>query len=309
MVVNAGSGQRQRLPNRGGGAGTVPPVTVVDALLAIAASDPGAARRAAEAAAADEPGALLPRALARFLGGAGPDGVYEDPTAFERFIDGGGNPALYARTIAALGRVHELDEPASVLDIGCGDGRVTAATVTASARSVDLVEPSVEMLRTAAAVVAAEGREVSSHPVGIHDYLVDHPQQRWDLVQSTFALHALEPGARSAVLAELARRTHRLLIVDFDVPDLVDRSPEHARHVVDRYELGLAEYADDPEVVDGFLLPVLVGQFDPARQRHTFEQSVATWTEQLTAAGFTVEVRPVSDYWWATAQLFDARVV
>lgn len=283
-------------------------MTIVEALLAIARSDHDAALSTAEAAAVGEPGAQLAPALARFLRGAGREGVYDDPTAFERFIDGGGNPALYEPTISALRQVHELEEPAAVLDIGCGDGRVTAATTTASTTSIDLVEPSVEMLRDASTAVAAPNRQIASHAEGVDQFLARHPERRWDLVQSTFALHALEPAARSSVLAELAQRTDRLLVVDFDVPDVADRSVEHARYAAERYEHGLAEYADAPDVVEGFLLPVLVGQFDPARQRHTFEQSAASWVSQLTAAGFVVESQPIADYWWATAHLLDARI-
>lgn len=283
-------------------------MSVIDALLAISRSDHEAAVRAADAAAADDPRGRVAPALSRFLRAVGREGVYDDPTAFERFIDGGGNPALYERTIRALRRVHEAERPSAVLDIGCGDGRVTAATVTESTVELDLVEPSDEMLREATVATTVHGRTVSAHAVGVDRFLGDHPTRRWELVQSTFAMHALDPAARSAVLAELARRSDRLLIVDFDVPDVVDRSVDHARYAAERYEHGLAEYADAPDVVEGFLLPVLVGQFDPARQRHTFEQSVASWTAQLTAAGFVVESQPVADYWWATAHLLDARV-
>ncbi|MEO1061371.1 MAG: class I SAM-dependent methyltransferase [Actinomycetota bacterium] len=282
-------------------------MSVIDALLAIAASDRPTAIAAAEAAAAADPSSLVAPALVRHLRRTGAEGVYDEPTAFERFIGGGGNPALYDRTIEAVRAVHAV-APASVLDVGCGDGRVTAAVVGPGTISVDLVEPSGELLTAARAAVAAAGPEVRWDATGIDVHLGAHPERGWDLVQSTFALHALEPELRSSVLAELARRSERLVVVDFDVPVTADRSVEHAAYVAERYELGLAEYADDPEVVDGFLLPVMIGQFDPTRVRHTFEQPAAAWVAQLEAAGWSVEVEEISPYWWATACCFDATV-
>ena len=282
-------------------------MTLVDALLAIAASDRDAAIVAAEAAATDGPPSRLAPALLDFLREVGPSGVYDEPTAFERFIDGGGHPLLYERTIAELARVHADEVPTSVLDVGCGDGRVTAA-VGDPAAAGELVEPSTELLHSATRTLRARGHRVDPHEMGIDAFLSEHPRRRWDVVQSTFAMSALDPMTRRDVFGELARRTNRLVIVDFDVPDVVDRSVAHARYVVDRYERGLAEYVDAPDVVSGFLLPVLVGQFDPARTRHTFEQSTWSWVAQLEAAGFAVDVRAVADYWWAPAKLFDARI-
>jgi hypothetical protein len=54
-------------------------------------------------------------------------------------------------------------------------------------------------------------------------------------------------------------------------------------------------------------MPVLAGQFDPARPRHTWEQPIAAWVADLEAAGFTdVRRRPVAGYWWAPAELVEA---
>jgi hypothetical protein len=67
------------------------------------------------------------------------------------------------------------------------------------------------------------------------------------------------------------------------------------------------EYRDHPEVVDGFLMPVLVGQVEPGRARHTFEQPAAAWEDDLRTAGFTaVTTVPLHAYWWAPAVLITA---
>ena len=69
----------------------------------------------------------------------------------------------------------------------------------------------------------------------------------------------------------------------------------------------MREYADHPEVVAGFLMPVLAGQVDPGRERHTYEQPASQWVEQLRDAGFAdVAERPLLDYWWAPAVLITA---
>ena len=52
---------------------------------------------------------------------------------------------------------------------------------------------------------------------------------------------------------------------------------------------------------------VLVGQFDPAQPRHTWEQPVSAWVRDLEFAGFTnMESTVLHDYWWATAHLITA---
>ncbi len=278
-------------------------------MVSLQAITRGAWDEAAEAAARArglDPDDLLAAALVDHLARGGDD-VYADPEAFERFIDGGGNLGLYERAGRALAGVHAERRPAHVLDIGCGEGRLTATSLREGLRRLDLVEPSAELLDRACRRLDGHGVEVVTHGIGAEELAAAVPDVRWDLAQSTFALHALEPTARAAVLAELAGRVEALLIVEFDCPALIDRSEAHVRHLVERYEVGLAEYAGDPVVGRGFLLPVLVGQIAPGAERHTWEQPVAAWGEDLRAAGFaSVRHRKVSDYWWAPAHLIEA---
>jgi SAM-dependent methyltransferase len=201
-----------------------------------------------------------------------------------------------------------------VLDIGCGDGRLTTAAIHPGLARVDLVEPSAELLTAAQARLAEHDVSVVAHGCTAQD-LVDALSSgrdpawpdRWDSAQSTFALHTLPPEDRQRVLHLLAWRVGRLIVVEFDVPAFADRSAQHARYAAERYAAGVAEYEDDAVVVDGFLMPVLVGQFDPARPRHTWEQPIAEWIAALQRAGFAgVRAQPVSDYWWAPAHLVEA---
>ena len=196
-----------------------------------------------------------------------------------------------------------------MLDVGSGDGRITAAVLSPATERVDLVEPSAVLLATAVESFADVDVDVGAHALGVGEFLRGPAREAsWDLTMSTFALHALEPRERSNVLAELATRSGRLVIVEFDVPRYEDRSAEHAAYVTDRYAKGLLEYADEPEVISGFLMPVLVGQFDPNQARHTYEQPIQDWVGQLQGSGWTVNgLTSVTDYWWAPAVLIDAQ--
>jgi hypothetical protein len=284
---------------------------VVDALLALAAGDPAGAAAAARAAADAEPGARLPRLLAAHLGGPGRTGVYEEPRAFAEFISGGGNVALYASTIGVLRAWHDRRGTAALADIGCGDGRVTAGVIPPTCGRIDLVEPSAALLDAATVRLTAAGveAEVAVHETTLSGWLAGLPDGvTRDAAQSTFALHAVEPAERARALATLRDHVGALAVVEFDVPAFADRGPEHAAYAADRYEQGLAEYPDGSDVGPGFLVPVLVGQFDRFRPRLTWEQPLDAWRADLTVAGWTVESTTLlHDYWWAPAQLVVAR--
>jgi SAM-dependent methyltransferase len=262
-------------------------------------------------------------ALDRYLAEHGGD-VYTDPAAFQRFVDGGGNVGLYAAAAEALRGLYAEVRPRRLIDVGCGDGRLSASAVGPGLERVDLVEPSGPLLDDAVARLDGTGPEVVAHRATAQELLaaaaadaadadgdpddVDTDgRPRWDVAQSTFALHTLDPGARRRVLAALARTVGRLVVIEFDVPEMGDRTPEHAAYAVDRYAAGIAEYDGDELVVQGFLMPVLVGQFDPAQPRHTWEQPIDAWADDLVAAGFaTVDHHLVHDYWWAPAHLLTA---
>jgi hypothetical protein len=287
-----------------------PSNAVVQVLAALAAGDWTSAAAVARSAAAANPDSLLAGGLADFLHVQRTPGVYDDPTAFEAFIDNGANPELYRRTIDAVRAIHAADRPSATIDIGCGDGRVVAAVLDAATERVDLVEPSEALLGQAAAAVVRDGLDVVAHAMGATELPAHVPaEQRWGIAESTFAFHTTRPDERPAFLSWLCERVDRLLIVEFDVPAFADRSPEHLVYLAERYEAGVREYADHPDVVAGFLMPVLVGQLDPSRPRYTFEQPIAGWVDVLSAAGFGVTTTPIFDYWWAPAVLLDARPI
>ena len=277
---------------------------MAEALLAVAGGRPGEAADAARAS-----GTVLGALLADHLWASPAGGVYEEPRAFEAFISGGGNLGLYAATSAALRSLHAQGRPRSLVDVGCGDGRVTAAVVPDSCRRVDLVEPSAALLAAAVARFAGRDVTVAAYDTTLAGYLTAAPAAPpVDAAQATFALHTVDPVARPELLAALAERAGVLAIAEFDVPAFADRSPAHARYAAQRYPRGLAEYPEGSEVGPGFLVPVLVAQFDPARPRLTWEQPISAWVAELEASGYRVDgVVPLHDYWWAPARMIVAR--
>ena len=151
---------------------------------------------------------------------------------------------------------------------------------------------------------------VRTWPGTIQEFLAELPDEAsWAVVQSTFALHALPPGERSAVLAALCPHVGVLAIAEFSVPELLPGSTEHLRFLAETYERGLAEYdADRDLVAQGFLMPVLAGQLAPGAARATWEQPSWAWQRQLEQAGYTgAAVRPLCDYWSSPAFLLTAR--
>ncbi|HEY3259130.1 MAG TPA: class I SAM-dependent methyltransferase [Pseudonocardiaceae bacterium] len=257
------------------------------------------------------PGGELRRQLAEHLATRHHGRVYEEPAAFQAFLDGGGNLRLYEATVARLAAAYRELPARRVLDVGTGDGRAVlaaAASLGDDAPELDLVEPSASLLAQAAAAARSAGLAARTHLGTVQDLLArGTPEQPWDLVEATFALHAIRPPERTAVLAALHDLADAVLIAEFDVPAFDDRGPAHLSYLASRYELGLAEY-EGTLVAQGFLMPVLVGQLDPSRPRLTWEQPAAAWMAQLRAAGWDpMAVEPLADYWWAPAIVVTAR--
>ncbi|MEU4761721.1 class I SAM-dependent methyltransferase [Actinosynnema sp. NPDC023794] len=275
-----------------------------EALRALADGDIGGAREVLRGG-----GTPLAAALAEHLAAERDGSVYDQPAAFEAFIDGGGNVGLYGAVTEALGRVYADARPSSLLDIGCGDGRAlrpVRASEHAPA-SVTLVEPSAALLDEA--VRALAGYDVDARHTRVEPFAAALPADAvFDVAQSTFALHTLPHEVRDGVLADLVGHVGVLAVVEFDVPDLPHGSPEHLRFLVEAYERGLTEYEDDRDLVaQGFLMPVLTGQLVPGATRATWEQPAARWAEQVERAGFTeVRVTRLHDYWWSPAFLLTA---
>lgn len=265
----------------------------------------------ARRAATLEPTSLVYREATAYLARVaevGKQGVYVSGEAFAAFIRGGGNVPLYTNTSAALRSVYLTLERPTLIDIGVGDGLALLPALVPGIARIDLVEPSMAMLVHTCAALDGRGVPYRSFAQYVQEFALTSAD-RWDLAQATFSLQSLPPTERRSTLNWLRRSAGRLLIAEFDVPELGDQyDPARVAHMVDRYERGLAEYLDDGGLVaQGFLMPVFFGAFDRSAARTNYEQPIASWEADLRAAGFSqVARRPLYDYWWATAYLVDA---
>jgi SAM-dependent methyltransferase len=250
---------------------------------------------------------LLNDALSTYLTGTGDGRVYDQPAAFTAFIRGGGNVGLYDAVSRALAQRYQRLGVRTLVDIGCGDGRAVLAALAATpVPAVTLVEPSRALLEAALDAAPAD-IDVTAF-AGDAAQFVAGLEGRFDLAESTFALHALPHEDRSAVLTALRGHVEHLTLAEFDVPDHPAGTDEHLEFLADTYEQGLAEYTDDRDLVaQGFLMPVLTGQLAPGARRSTWEQPATAWAAQLRACGYrNIVIEPLFDYWSSPAFLLTA---
>lgn len=235
--------------------------------------------------------------------------VYVQPAAFSAFIRGGSNLQLYHATSAALSAVYAERERMTLLDIGVGDGMALLPALSPHVAHVIALEPSRPMLQKAASALGERGVSFEAVPATIQQYMQHTLALRCELAQATFSLQSLPPAQRARVWPWLREAVGRVLLVEFDVPSASSvLAARWVEHVLERYRHGLAEHASEPLVVQGFLMPVMFGYFDPTAARTNFEQPRSAWIAELQSAGFgQVRSQLLYDYWWAPAYLFDAR--
>lgn len=283
----------------------------VKSLTAAADGDTGEAQDFADRAA--DSGSLLGVALSTYLRSSHRHGVYDQPAAFEAFISGGGNIDLYRRASAVLAAAYP--GVASLLDIGCGNGRALVPALqmagVAAPGAVELVEPGADLLEHCVGSIQGTGLpvQITGWQMGLTDFLAAAPPAgRWQLAQSSFALQSVEPAERLVALRRLAPRVDRLMVIDFDVAQERTRSRSHLRGLAERYERGLAEYDETRDLVaQGFLMPVLLGQLSADEARTNWEQSADKWRGEMDTAGFqNIEIQPLADYWSAPAFVLTA---
>ncbi len=248
---------------------------------------------------------------------------YLETDAFAAFIRGGGNVALYDAVERMVAAAWDDHRPATILDVGPGDGEVIAGALRHTALeplpAFDLVEPASNLLPKALHRLGQQTPPVKVRGFNhtIQSFVAEAPATaRWDLCQATWSLQNLSPTERAPLLRWLKDRCGVLLIAEFDVqaekyPLL---SPERVRLIHDKYVAGVAEYTGqmDPaleeRVKQGFLMPILFGYFRSDAARSTYEQPIGRWVGEVEAAGFrAVERRLIHHYWWADAYLITAQ--
>ncbi len=133
-----------------------------------------------------------------------PTAGWSDPGQVEWYLDRIGRlPPRLAGERALAGLVPSA--PETVLDLGCGDGRLTALVLEArpTVRQVVAVDVSEPMLRRAEARFAADRRITVRH-WDLADSI--EPLGSFDLIVSGFAIHHLEDDRKQGLFAEIARQ-------------------------------------------------------------------------------------------------------
>ncbi|KXK22682.1 MAG: type 12 methyltransferase [Chloroflexi bacterium OLB15] len=282
-----------------------------EAVNAFADGDLNAALTYIREAAAHDPENLVYAASVTYLENRlakGAANAYASPEGFREFVRGGGNIPLYENTSAALRAVYRQYTAFSLLDVGTGDGLALIPALTSTISRLDVVEPSAALLENLEAQLQQLGQIYRAFHGTLQGFAANS-SDHWDVAQGTYSLQSLPFEERPHMLRWLREHSDRLLIVEFDAPDFRNPlAPERIQHVLARNQLGLAEYAGNEVVIQGFLMPVMWGYFDRATGRLNYEQPVPAWVQQLGEAGFKqVTTELIYPYWWASAYLIDAR--
>ena len=193
-----------------------------------------------------------------------------------------------------------------------GDGHALLPALSTHVNELDLVEPSNAMINKLAKKLDEQGVTYRAHPMtwqAFRDQLESKSLPTWDIIQMTFSAHTFLPEERATLLSWCAKRCKQFLMAEFDLPLFTDMlNPEVIDYFVSKYELGLAEYANDERVMQGFLMPVFFGNFAYNSERVTFEQTAVHWQDALVEAGFsTIQKTAIYDYWWAPAFMLIAK--
>jgi hypothetical protein len=249
--------------------------------------------------------------------------AYLDADAFAAFIRGGENVAMYHALEKMVAARWDAHQPATILDIGPGDGQVIIGglkrTNLRPLPGFDLVEPAADLLPKAMEKLGGHSPRVEARGFeGTIQSFVDEvsPEARWDLCQATWSLHNLSPIDRAPIFRWLCERCRTLLIAEFDVGTEIypHLSIDRVRLIHNRYLAGVAEYTGhmDPaleeRVKQGFLMPILFGYFRSDSGRSTYEQTLEAWIAEIEASGFRAVRRElIYHYWWADAYLLIAQ--
>ena len=281
------------------------------AILAFGEQEIEQAVRYAQAAAKQAPDKLVFTEAVIYLHRvleAGKQGVYVTGEAFSKFIRGGGNVPLYENLSSTLCKVYQEYDALHLLDVGVGDGMALLPALTDNIKQLDILEPSEIMFKTVCTHLQERGIMYRAANSTLQEFIATRTET-WDVIESTFCLHTLPPEERPEMFSWFHAHGRRVLIAEFDCPEPTEMyAPDLVDYILEHYEVGLAEYIEDRELVSqGFLMPVMFGNFDQTEERSTYEQPIRKWTNELKTAGFdTIRAMPLYSYWWAPAYLLDA---
>ena len=272
-----------------------------------------AARNYLGLALESNPRSLVASELDKYLAqkkSSGRDAIYVTPNGFNRFIRGGGNIELYENLIQLLRRLNAQNNGLKLLDIGAGDGRALLPSLTANVDSVDIIEPSKQMLSGLCAALDERQINYRSFNDPLQEF-VREERERWDIIQATYSIHTIPIEERKTMLEWICRHGKTFVFTEFDIPEFASPcKPDSFRYYFEKYETGISEYEEGEErdvVAQEFLIPVLLGNLHKDDNRVTFEQTMDYWKSDLKSVGFqNIELTLISSYWWADSYFVKA---
>ena len=190
---------------------------------------------------------------------------------------------------------------------GAGDSLIPALKLSQQSsanktivKSVCIVEPSPMFTQCLTKLDSFE-LETISHNKTIQEFQTTRNDQdsRFDVAQACFCLHNLSPTQRAPILASLAQRDCRKLVVfEANVPieDSEIMSRKHVEYVFEAYARGCQDMKDSlPVAFSGFLMPIMFKNFRADATDRIYEQSASAWRKELENAGFDeIEIKSVS---------------
>jgi hypothetical protein len=149
----------------------------------------------------------------------------------------GDNVGLYRAVHQALRAQYAKHRPSQLLDIATGQGHGLLGALTDNVGHIDVVEPSAQRLAVVTTDLTRRGVPHRAHTMTAQQFTAGAQAGPWDLVQETFPLMTLSRQDRAALFGWLRPWATRLVLAQFDVPDLgAGLKPRWFCYLVKRYD-------------------------------------------------------------------------
>lgn len=111
----------------------------------------------------------------------------------------------------------EVNEGSSVLDVGCGTGRL-AFQLANKCSAIDGIDPSRRNVQTALSRLAKERNDkIAFHHAGALEFLSARPA-RYDFATLSYVIHEVDEEDRVGLIRTLSSAAEKIILVDYRLP-------------------------------------------------------------------------------------------